>query len=102
MVQGAVHRFEEDAAVGAVIRVGEFFGRVVEAAVGPGVVAGEHDEERFHRGAAVRVCHPRACPGDLGSKGCTLPIGMAGSSPAMTTISVGGPGSRMTAARSPG
>jgi hypothetical protein len=42
MVQGAVDRFEERAAVGAVLFVGEPRHGVVKPAVGPGIVVTEH------------------------------------------------------------
>jgi hypothetical protein len=48
MVEGAVDRFEERAAIGTVGLVGKLFGRRVDALVRPGVIGGEHREMGLH------------------------------------------------------
>ena len=48
MVQRAVHRAKKGAMIGAVVGVSEGGRGIVEPAVGPFVVAGEHLEHRLH------------------------------------------------------
>ena len=42
MIERAVDRFEEGAAIGAIVLVAKLRGRIVEPRVGPGIVATEH------------------------------------------------------------
>ena len=49
MVERAVHRFEEGAAVGAVLGIGQFARPRLEPLVRPGIVAGEHPVAFGHR-----------------------------------------------------
>ena len=48
VVQGSVQRFEEGAAVGAVIGVAERARRVIKSLVAPGIVAGKHQVAGSH------------------------------------------------------
>ena len=42
MVEGTMQRFKEGAAIGAIVGIRDLRGRVIEALVAPGIVAGEH------------------------------------------------------------
>jgi hypothetical protein len=57
MFERAVHGFEEGAAVGAIIGVGQSRGCVVDSTVRPVVIGREHGEGRMH---AVPPCHSGA------------------------------------------
>ena len=65
VVERAVQRLEEGAAVGAVVGVGQRGGGVIEPLVAPGVVAGEHRIAGHHaapaNGADRRRIRRRAC-----------------------------------------
>lgn len=48
VIEGAMHRLEEGAAIGAIVGIGELGRRIIEPSVGPGVVGGELSVMRFH------------------------------------------------------